>query len=555
MICRRTLLLVVAPAVASLLALAPADAACTGNFDGQNDVCFVDNACEHNGDGMAEGCASTPGAPGAFNALQGCIGAMSGGDLCLIKDGVSHESGSAYTCPSQFPGSIVIPACNFCETNPDNNRSTSHPNRLSGSPGNYTEIKGYPGHQPRICTNPDCLPYDGGRDSSGGTPNRRSGSIGVMSEDGGCNYIRFQNLKITGGWTARTGVVPENDMNHHIELLDSEVSGGWYCDGNYNLVRIERAKRVRVRNNLLHDMNRGTCTCGGGCDNTAAGIKVFNSFDNVYEYNTIDGQTGGQQNGMVFGIDEKDTAIRSTIRYNEIIAVNEAGVRVNGQTTGPQPPRDVRIHNNLVIQPHSNSRCMAKDQCSAVRLDNGMDDVRIYHNTFIGAKRGVVSYCGGSCAPFTSVSLRDNIIENPSMSNILVNSYSWSEISTWDFQNNGYSSESSYHSDCWPGPCDRQNEISGWQTRLQNAECNGSSENRCERGSFEGADACHFVNNTGDRDGDYHISGGECLTASSTGGEIGAYAAGACPGRDCDSSPPPPTPPADVTGVVRTDVR
>lgn len=451
----------------------------------------------------------------AFATLNGCINNLRGGDTCLIKNGTYYgpPNSTAYS-----------PYLNFCRDG------------ISGTAAQPTTIKNFPGHRPTICSNAGC------------TPNAPAPSIGVFSENGGCSYISFQGLHIDGAWTARSGNgIAEDRANHHIELANSELEGGFDCDGNYGMVRLQSVKSAHVHHNHIHAMDPGSC----GGRNTAAGIKIFRTWDDLIEYNTID---GGEEAAMVFGIDEKDSIRRAVIRYNKVLNTQEAGIRLNGQTVQP-PAQGAQVYGNLIVHDLGDADCNGRDSCAGIRFDYGASDLLVHHNTIVGGAVGGFWYCGGDdCPGDVNTQWRDNIVHQPALNDIFINIAHWKNIGAWKTDYNAYDADrrgssdvTLYRGGVYGNPhCDANN-LASWRNCLSGANCNGAGDGGCEAHSFEAATPCSFVADTGTASGDYHLAGGVCKTADSEGKELGTFGAATCIGSTCDNplEPPPlfPTPP------------
>ena len=437
-------------------------------------------ACSDSNTGLTEATA--------FATPQGCVQNMSGGDTCLIKNGTYSRAGDQG----------YIPGFNFCRTD----------GSLNGTASQYTTIKNYPGHKPKICATADCA------------ANPPSPAIGVFEVSAGspsCGYVSFQGLEVQGAIEARTGwgTAPSTGV-HHVEIAYNDLHGGFDCDGNYSMVRLEAANHLYVHHNYIHDMDNG-----GGCgyNSSAAGIKLFVNSDTRVEYNTIVGNSY-----MVFGVDDKDDSVRNIHRFNRISNTAAAAFRLNAQTASfGEKPADTEIAGNLILG-------------NGITLMMDIARPYIHHNTIIGGAPSINFYFGSTTSnPVTGAVIRDNVGQT-SQGNLEITINSWGSRSGDTIDYNRYDSSSSYRGAMYGSGDATYGDIASWRTAMGSGLEAHSTE--------AAAPVCAWADTT-----NYTItSGTACKTLSSSGGEVGVYGLTSCVGHTCGAA----STPVCGNGVVET---
>ncbi len=501
-------------------------------------------------DGSTTGCGGSPcsntnagtAEATAFASPQGCINRMNGGDTCLIKNGTYYQSGLGRYAGFDFSGRCgrctgnATRACLYdsqcsgagvCRTRPNGS--------LNGTATAYTTVKAYPGHRPKLCVDASCSPAPS-------TP-----TIGVHWDGIGTApaYISFQGLEVSGALTVWSawGTNPANGV-HHIEVANNDLHGGYTeaCDGNYTPLRLEVARNLSIHHNHIHGIDGG---CTG--DSSAAGIKVYVNRETVIEYNTIDASR------RIFGIDDKDDSYRNIHRFNRISNATYFGIRLNQQTcrfNGCVPPTGTQIYGNLITGSNGIQALM------------DLDGASIHQNTIHGADTGIelfFNHGAGPKRPTKNWSIRDNLIQGTVELNLSWDENSWPPQGTNVVDYNVYAPGAMWMSNrfcglsatCGPseGPSGtehRELTPNGWRERLQaNAGCAG-----CEAHSRKLQ--CQFADTATFK----LAADSPCRTASSTGGEVGAYGAVDCVGHGCSTGGQPPSGvPPDPTGLRRADTR
>lgn len=441
---------------------------------------YVDASCGNNGNGQADQCASTSGGAGAFTSLQSCVDNMNGGDTCLVKNGTYYRAGAQG----------YIPGFNFCVNG----------GRLNGTAGQYTTIKAYPGHTPKICADASC------------SANPASPAIGVFQDSGftpSCGYVAIQGFEVSGAIEVRApwGTAAANGV-HHVEVSGNNVHGGFDCDGNYSMLRLECVNHVYVHNNYIHDMDDG-----GGCgfNSSAAGIKMFVTSDMRIEYNTVVGNSY-----LKFGIDDKDASARNKHLYNRVSNAAYAGFRLNAQTASfAETPTASEIAGNLIV--------------GAATGINPMMDIsypNIHHNTIVvtGTDTCIGFYFGSTNSnPVTYATVRDNICQSAG-DNFDVTVNSWGSRSGYTIDYNRYTSSANYRGDQYGSGDTTYTDLATWRTAT------GKEANSSEVSS----PVCSWLDTT-----DYKITAATaCKTASSSGGEVGVYGIASCVGSACSTDSP-----------------
>ena len=415
----------------------------------------------------------------------GCVAKMRGGDDCVIHGGTYRRA-----CPSGTNWSTA--AYDFSGKN--------------GTASDYTVVKGYPGEIATLCVGTDACQANPG-----------CSTVGVFSST---SYVKFENLHVQGA--LRIGTSGTLWGTHHVSITGNDLSGGAICDGNFAMLRIEESQAVQVDHNLIHNISAGNCTGNGHW----SGIKLYGGQDTVIEYNTIERGTGDL---MTHVIDNKDCPMGTTIRYNRFkdgvyrhaaqcyhcrSGVNPENLSIYGNVWSLDPSLSYGVLHLI------NNTCSG---CSTILT--GFD---IHHNPFDNI--GPSWNPGSEPAPAAIRNYRfvDNAFRAGGGNdcgggdcNHFVSGSVWGDRTGWELDYNRYDSASNYVSCGYGGSsCTAQTHtaLTGWQ---------GATGK--EGHSGEASPGCSFVDTTS-----YKIpTGTACKTASSTGGEVGAYGATDCVGHTC----------------------
>ncbi len=448
----------------ALVALVPGGSSRAATFyvDGSSTGCNG-SSCSNANSGLSE---ST-----AFATPQGCVEKMNGGDTCLIKNGTYTGPGSGNN----------VPEFNFCERN------------ISGSAGQYTTIKNYPGHRPKFCADASC---------SGGALNG-SGQIGVNS-GGVCHHFWFEDLHVVGKFVIFGSRTSYNVNN--IVVTGNEFEGGAGDQGNRTPARLENAAFVTFDHNYIHDLDAGQHSFS-----SPSLLKIFCIRDSIIEYNTLDGRGSIE---MTHTIDDKDNTARNHHRFNLIVggdtADSYASMRINNQAGCGIPSEDSKIYGNVFVD----------SGVWIVRETNRLD---IHHNTFLGDKRPAFQTGAGPNAnsQIRNVTWKDNLVKDANLEQVKISHNEWSDLqSGWQLDNNVYDNKN-YRARAYGSGDTTYTSLAGWVS--------GTSR---DQGSIEADCSLANVDN-----GDYSANSGACASASSTGGEVGAFAMTDCVGHLCDAIP------------------
>jgi hypothetical protein len=328
---------------------------------------YVDGSCEFDGDGLADGCASAVGAPGAFVDPQSCFSLVQGGETCLIKDGtyLTTNNGSD---PNDDGGFVVM---------------------NSGTAESPIVIRAYPGHSPLLA---NCLPELG-------TYCPRP----TISAPGRTNVV-FACLRVHGGYSIQgsfdyTGGVV-TPYGEGIVIRGSEVTQGWgeQGDGNWFGIWLGQQNGAHLHHNYIHDISVQE---GGGQQSSGSCVKLYHNTGSIIEYNTC--RTVTIPETQAGGIDDKAQAIDNIHRYNWIEDVPTC-IRVNNQLES----HGVQIYQNVCIA--------GQDSSAGLKLLTTINGIDVHHNTFDGFSMGLM--VSGSEGPVANARLFDNIFANIGMQHL-----------------------------------------------------------------------------------------------------------------------------------------
>lgn len=319
---------------------------------------YVDD-CANNGTGLADQCAVSGGAAGAFQSPQSCLDAMVAGDTCLIKDG-TYVTSNAGGGDARIDGGFHFTS--------------------SGTNGSRITLKNYPGHNPVLvnCTS---------RVAACGHP--------TLTSDGN-SYITIDGLTITGGMSL-FGSGDQADTPGLI-VRNNKCQGGWQPegDGNWACFFLSDWGGAQFDHNYAHDPD----IPASGNDSSSSCFKWYHMTSSISEYNTcIDWETSAAFGTQAGGMDDKAKTQHNIHRYNHIKNTNTC-FRFNNQLEG----LDLQVYGNLCETP----------SFVQVRMITGIDGAVIRNNTFYGGCVGVFSDGpGGGSVPVENVQFRDNILVLP----------------------------------------------------------------------------------------------------------------------------------------------
>ena len=463
---------------------------------------YVDGSCSTNGNGQSAACASSANGTGAFTSPSGCLASMSGGDTCSI---------------AAFAGQYVG-TYNYCGTSSHN---------LSGTSGAYTTFKGTGSSKPKLCRDSGCQGW-----VATDAAHVVLGDTGFASP---CRYIKLDGFEIHG----YVKFMSDGGAGvNHVTLTNSDISGAGDCDGNDAVMRAEdttkgtRAAFLQIDHNLFHNLNG----CNQGSVGGFALLKFFNVTDSIVEYNTFDSRTGHvTSQGM---IDDKDSPLRNTFRYNQFFGASniDNAIRIGMQHNGSRQGGD-QFYGNVATNN------------AIVMLEGTSTDLpwSVHHNTFYGVGGGSGDHPGpelGGSSGTRNFTFKDNLVDCAGVScrNVTVTAPNLAYLSTDAFDYNRYDADGDlyYGGNGYSGGTSAGS-VSAWASSLQGGGCAG-----CEAHSTEAATPCAFVNSAA---GDFRIKDGDfCKTASSTGGEVGAYGVTSCVGYQCGGT----SQPSCGNGIVET---
>jgi hypothetical protein len=458
---------------------------------------YLDGSCQYSGNGLADQCASAAGQPGAKKTgaeLHAILDAAACGDTIIVKAFSGTYSNQVSRCSNWECGAFDIlgKTCNA------NNKLT-----LKGADRN---------NKPKLCHYADCL-YHGASNESP-----------VVFIGGGSDYVVIDGLAIDGRiYAYQDG----NGGLDHEEIAYNDFQGGEGCDENFNLLYMIGTSNGWVHHNYFHDMDTGSCS------SALEFIVTYRDDYSVYEYNTFRKGTGSQ---VKFSVNLKEAPYHTTVRYNDI----EGGIRVNFQGGGSHTSSYNAIYGNIF---HVSSSWVSNGNLEGVRWCGGSSYDSVHHNTFVDGSNYLRHENSGGGAQ-TYLSSYDNLF--------VKNSYDPSDgdIGACAGASAGFSSDASvdwaqrgtfnYHHNVHPGSGAKWCNGGTGYTALTNWQAAGIG------GGESGSQTLGCAYTSTGFPGDWRITGGACKTASSTGGEVGAYGCTTCTnytgcvGHTCGATPPAP---------------
>lgn len=190
------------------------------------------------------------------------------------------------------------------------------------------------------------------------------------------DYITIEWMHIYGSLCVRTesaSIVNGALVNggQGIRLKHCELERGWEAsgDGNWAPLRIDYYNGTIIQNCYVHDT---VVDAGIAEGSSTAAVKLFAGLNTLMEFCTVANTDATTNCG---GIDDKDSAIGSTYRYNWCEGLPR-GNRIQNQGTAAN---NWRMHNNVVIVDNGGS--------SFVQEAGQITEYQLYNNTFI-AKAG-----------------------------------------------------------------------------------------------------------------------------------------------------------------------
>ena len=338
---------------------------------------YVDGSCPVAGDGLAEGCATSDGAPGAFVDPQSCFDVIQAGETCLIKDGTyvtSNDGGD----PSEDGGFAL---------------------RQSGTADAPIVIRSYPGHSPLLA---NCPP-----DQTSYCPRPTISALGVSHAHFDCLRVRG-GFAIFGDYDYVDGVASVYDEG--LVIQRSEITTGWgeVGDGNWAAIAVYQQNGAWIHHNDIHDVS---VQSGGEQQSSGSCIKLYHNTGSVIEYNTCkhvdiaESQAGG--------IDDKAQAIDNVHRYNWIEDVPSC-FRLNNQLQSS----GVSFYQNVCI---AKPRGTATATNIGIRLLTNIDGVEIYGNVVHGFEVGFMIM--GEDSPVAGVVTYNNIFSQVGSNNLEAYAY------------------------------------------------------------------------------------------------------------------------------------
>ena len=357
---------------------------------------------------------------------------------------------------------------------------------LDGSPAAYTTVKNYPGHTPVFCGNASCTAL---------------GSIFGCYDPKGASYFRLEGLHIYGGLTFHGA---ESD---HVTITGNvlELSGG-DGDGNQANIRVDFVTGMQIDHNHFRNFSDG-----GGGDSSAAVLKFYCTHDITFEYNTVD-TTGSSPSQTEHTYDIKAGSSDHVIRYNHFIGPDSNGVNPTLRTgairypgvCGNNVPGSHEIYGNLFYK--------TRIWQSAWDLNTTM-----HHNTLaavsFNSALSLGQDSGGEGPGFTDgTTIRDNYLHGVTSAHLTVHD----DIAGDEF----------------PGQYTMTNNVYSPGAPFTTYPTAGSYTLAQWKAHFPGIES-ESVQTTCSVDSNYNVTGGACLTASSTGGEVGYGGVTNCVGHLC----------------------
>lgn len=186
------------------------------------------------------------------------------------------------------------------------------------------------------------------------------------------SYYSFEDLIVTNSgfwWQANVGTL------QHFRVIGCDISGGTRINeedtdrANWSGIFIQDATNAYIGYNHIHDISSDTTPCLGGTAHCGAGIKAYRPTDSVYEHNLI-------EDNAIEAISDKETAVRSIVRYNILKNNGFTAYYANNQGTST----DGHIYENII-------ECDNDDEFG-IFFKISVDDYEINNNTFYNCAGG-----------------------------------------------------------------------------------------------------------------------------------------------------------------------
>jgi parallel beta helix pectate lyase-like protein len=437
---------------------------------------YVDASCEVDGDGTADACATSAGGPGAWNGtvsdeaggVQNCFNTLVAGDICWIKDG---------TYLTNWVGPDVRIGGGFHPAN-------------SGTATEKITYSAYPGHHPVLVNCSDGTMVECSHQTISG--NRQG-------------HIVYDGLRIVGAFYLLNDAMSDRP----IEIKNCDVSVGWFGDGNWAGIYLEKWDGNWIHHNYFHDIAPSP-----EVTQTATGLKHYTSINSIVEFNTFE-----RIYTRAAGVDDKYDSVNNVIRYNLFHDISGYGVSFNSYSPINVPdPGSGEIYGNVFHLVNT-----------GVRPVRNLSNLAVYNNTFYDVGETISSPSDGD---LEGLHLWNNLtsVINGSGENAQINCYDPMGPTTSDYN-------------AWELGVGFNIAATGYDTL---ADVQGALG--LDLSSH--VDPCAFV----DAGADFHLAAGSpCLTAGRVGGvesgaivEQGAYGVTSCVGHTCDN---PGTPPGGEGGA------
>ena len=248
---------------------------------------YVDQACEHGGDGLSDSCAGGDGQPGRFNDLQAAIASLGAGETVFIHPGAYFRQGAPFgPDDAELQGTEDAPIV-----------------LTAADPANPPTLHSF---DPATGSN--------------------EGSHDALALPG--SHVIVDHLRIDGSvivWGTR------------MQLQYLECTHGWeVCDGNWSCLRAEWCTDCVVHHNSVHDVAdvTGHCT-DAGYEPREAGLKEFNGERNIWELNSVIGAAR-------WGYDLHRNAVDTVVRFNVFQGTGSWGINIERATNS-------QIYGNILV--------------------------------------------------------------------------------------------------------------------------------------------------------------------------------------------------------------
>lgn len=470
--------------------------------------------CANNGNGTASGCAASNGAAGAWNSVDnantGWAAVCTAGDTLWIraKADATETIASNNNDDARWHGGLKVPCSG----------TSGHPVAVRAFAGEIGKLA----NGPVGCTSATC------DNTTLSTAEHNYVEIG--SADGlwsATNHLEIRGMLAARGLDVFT-------LSSGVKVTGVELTQGWDDDGNWSPLRLENLSAPYVAHNYIHDVSLtpdGLGNCAQYPDHCNAssgtGIKLFTAINSIIEYNSIyrvctaaNCGTRGVTPSQAGGIDDKQDSNGNTHRFNYIEDVNVC-LRIENQNALLSSASGTRFYGNVCVR--KNAMADGDGRGAWVLADGPISDVTLDHNTADGFP---IVLFGKGTVTASGVHWHDNLSGRISGAAPLLNIND--DVST--FARSAFNADTDYNvydSDADFSVDGTVTTLSAWASALGSGKESHSSEAATPCGGF-----------TTGSDTDYHLTG-SCTTASSTGGEVGAYGVTSCVGHLCSAGGAP----------------